>query len=70
MGYFANGTEGMIYEDKYCDHCKRMIDGICPIWDLHQLHNYNECNNKDSMLHELIPVRNTTNLKCNYFVRE
>ena len=41
----------------------------CPVWFAHQEHNYDECNNKDSILHKLIP-RNEKgwNDKCLMFV--
>ena len=43
MGYFSNGTEGMIYEDTYCVKCvnyRDLDDGRsegCPVWDAHHL---------------------------------
>ena len=54
MGYFSNGTEGMDYEYKYCDHCVHQ-DDPCAVWLAHLVKNYDECNNKDSILHMLIP---------------
>ena len=67
MGYFANGTESMIYEEKYCSKCIHNED--CTISLLHLTHNYDECNNDDSMLHVLIP-RNEKgfNEKCTMFI--
>lgn len=68
MAYFPNGTSGMLYEEKYCDKC--IHSGNCVIWDLHMFHNYDECNNKDSMLHVLIP-RNEDgigNKQCSMFI--
>jgi len=59
MGYFSNGAEGMSYEARYCDHCHHQNgpDGEsgCDVWLAHNLHNYTECNNKESILHLLIP---------------
>ena len=55
MGYFSNGTEGMLYRDQYCDRCKHDVDSDCPVWLVHLLYNSDECNNKDSILHKLIP---------------
>jgi len=53
MGYFSNGTEGMMYEDQYCSRC---IHGdSCAVWAAHMIHNYDECNNDNSILHMLIP---------------
>lgn len=54
MGYFSNGSEGMDYEERYCDRCKHQAAG-CAVWLAHMLHNYKECNNKESILNLLIP---------------
>lgn len=69
MGYFSNGNEGMDYEARYCDHC--VHNGKCTVWLLHNLHNYKECNNNDSMLHTLIPRSKDGigNEKCTMFHR-
>ena len=59
MGYFSNGTEGMDYEARYCDRCVHQgpEDGPgCAVWFAHFLHNYDECNNDESILHLLIPL--------------
>jgi hypothetical protein len=70
MGYFSNGTAGMIFEAENCAKCAHGIDPVssemlpCPVWGLHLKHNYQECNNPDSMLHELIPKGEE---KCNMF---
>lgn len=53
MGYFSNGTEGMLYEEEWCDRCTHQ-EG-CAVWMAHLIHNYDECNKKDSILHMLIP---------------
>lgn len=58
MGYFSNGTEGELYYEHYCARCIHDDEEngkYCSIWSLHLLHNYKECNNKESMLHVLIP---------------
>ena len=46
MGYFANGTAGMDYQEKYCVKCvhwrsrgKATFES-CPVWDLHQEYGY------------------------------
>ena len=71
MGYFSNGTEGMLYEEGWCDRCvHRDADGSgCPVWNAHLLYNYQECNNKDSILHLLIPRENNglSNGRCLMF---
>jgi hypothetical protein len=63
MGYFSNGTEGMIYEEHYCQRCIHVdrepgVDKPCPIWMAHLLFAYEECNrdsNAHTMLDMLIP---------------
>jgi len=58
MGYFSNGTAGMDYAARYCDKCQHQgpPDGPgCSVWLAHELYNYDECNNKNSILHILIP---------------
>ena len=59
MGYFSNGTEGLMYEEEYCEKCihGQSEDGCvkCPLWGMQYDHNYEECNKPDSLLHELIP---------------
>ena len=76
MGYFSNGTEGDIYEAEYCDNCVHQngADGEspCVIWTAHLLLNYEECNNKDSILHMLIPRSKDGpwNERCQMFWRK
>ena len=72
MGYFANGSEGESYQQRYCDRCLHdnpEKEVYCPIWNLHLQDNYRECNNKQSYLHILIP-RNEGggNGRCTMFV--
>lgn len=71
MAYFPNGTAGEMYEAKYCDHCihQKPDDGGCAVWLAHMLHNYDECNKKDSILHLLIPRKGVENEQCTMFVR-
>ncbi len=69
MGYFSNGTEGAIYEDRYCSRCIHSdlgpgkeigVDKPCPIWMMHLLYAYELCNEKDHpgkvMLDTFIPL--------------
>lgn len=63
MGYFSNGSEGEGYEEQWCSRCLHN-DG-CAVWSAHQLHNYEECNKPDSILHMLIPRDNG---QCRMFV--
>jgi hypothetical protein len=67
MGTFSNGTEGEIYREQYCDRCIHGND--CAVWLAHEIHNYDECNNKDSILHMLIPLSNDGlgNEQCSMF---
>ena len=73
MGYFSTGSEGMDYEARYCDRCVHQgpPDGPgCAVWGAHLVANYDECNNKDSILHWLIP-RNERheNEQCLMFIK-
>jgi hypothetical protein len=69
MAYFPNGTASEMYYDKYCTRCKFDRNGDCPIWGLHLLHNYEECNKEDSFLHVLIPRCKDVldNEQCRFF---
>lgn len=71
MGYFACGSEGMDYEERYCRRCIHGVDEACPVMNAHLLFNYDECNKPDSILHMLIPRSRDglTNLKCAMFVK-
>lgn len=68
MGYFSNGTEGMAYQERYCNKCIHDVSEDCAIWAAHLVFNYKECNNKNSILHMLIP-RDTQgyNEQCKMF---
>ena len=72
MGYFANGTEGEIYEAEYCSRCvhKSTDEKPCAVWMAHFLKNYEECNNDKSILHMLIPISKDGlhNLQCRMFL--
>ena len=69
MGYFANGTEGQMYEEQYCERC---IHGgwTCPIWTLHMMHNYEQHKEPKIalMLDTLIPRKGCFNEECKMFV--
>lgn len=68
MGYFSNGAEGMRYEETHCFKC-RHING-CAVWEAQMIHNYDECNNDNSILDLLIPrsADKLSNDKCRMFV--
>ena len=64
MAYFANGAEGLFYQEHYCFNCKNYRDKKdgrdcgCAIWDLHLFYSYELCNSKSKakvMLDFLIP---------------
>jgi hypothetical protein len=57
MGYFPNGDAGKAYEEQYCERCvhQKPDDGGCAVWLAHMVHNYDECNKDESILHLLIP---------------
>ena len=76
MACFSNGTEGDDYTDKYCAKCVHWRDdghGVgCPVWDIHLLYAYEECNTKSNakdMLETLIPTNPKTRLaeQCEMF---
>jgi hypothetical protein len=69
VGYFANGSEGCSYESKYCEKCIHLIlEHGCPCLDAHMHWNYDECNNKDSILHKMIPRdKDGFNEQCIFF---
>jgi hypothetical protein len=68
MAYFSNGTEGLMYQERYCMRCQnwgrdRLTDKSgepgCPIWDAHLLYAYEECNSESNakyILDALIPM--------------
>jgi hypothetical protein len=74
VGYFSNGTEGLMYEERYCSRCIHYGDAEgpgCPVMNLHWLHNYDEANNDASMLHVLIPrTEEGENQQCAMFVEQ
>jgi hypothetical protein len=73
VGYFSNGSEGEAYEAFYCDRCVHQLgpDGNsgCAVWFAHLLHNYDDCDNPNSILHLLIPRSkdDLDNAQCRLF---
>jgi len=74
MGYFPNGTAGMDYGARWCDHCVHNptdpeAEG-CAVWLSHLLYNYDECNNDKSILDALIPRSESglNNEQCKMFL--
>jgi hypothetical protein len=70
MAYFSNGTEGVAYQERYCNRCLHDINERCPIWLLHLLHNSAGANNPEHFLHALIPRTKDglDNERCELFV--
>lgn len=67
MGYFSNGTEGLDHEARSCDRCIHQ-DDPCAVTRAHMLHNYDECNKKESILHLLIQrLPDGSNGQCTMF---
>jgi len=55
MGYFANGTEGAMFEEAWCSRCVHSditpgkeigVDPPCPVWMAHAIYAYDLCNKK------------------------
>lgn len=69
MGYFSNGTEGAMYEERYCSRCVHSDirddkeigaadNPACPVWFAHLLFAYEETgseSNAEMILDLLIP---------------
>jgi hypothetical protein len=73
MAYFSNGTEGEMYHEQWCSRCLHDnpdAERLCPIWGLHLMRNYDDCNNDNSVLHVLIPrsADKLSNERCTMFV--
>lgn len=79
MGYFSNGSEGDMYEKKYCSKCvhapdyKKSLD--CPILALHEIWNYEQhgeddvSKEKKLILESFIPqTEGHCNCQCTMFV--
>jgi hypothetical protein len=79
MGYFSNGTEGMMYESEYCENCRNYIErdnsGVksCPIMDAHMHANYDQFSKSKyskslkEVLETLIPTDGIYNDTCSMF---
>jgi len=44
MAYFANGSEGMCFDEQCC-RCK-YGEGSCPVYFVQSMYNYDACNNE------------------------
>jgi hypothetical protein len=73
MGYFSNGTDGEMYYETFCANCVHNGDEdgpYCPVWAAHKEYNYRDCNDKNSILHILIPRKGVENEECTMFIRK
>ena len=70
MGYFSNGTEGVMYQEKWCERCVHDIDHDCAVWTLQLLHNYNAVATPAHPIHTLIPRDGIGNGECRMFVEK
>lgn len=78
MGYFSNGSEGMDYEEAYCEKCVNYRDNGsgslgCPIMDAHAFANYDQHQeaekNLKTVLNLLIPrAEDGSNEECAMFL--
>ncbi len=69
MGYFANGTEGDLFESENCNRCvHENAKNGCPVMMAHVLFSYDLCNKQDDpgkvILDMLIPRDGAYNAKC------
>ena len=76
MGYFANGTEGERYYQRWCARCANRPhadDECCPIWLVHLVHSYAANGDAREILNALIPPGDAVtreNGQCTMFVEE
>lgn len=77
MAYFSNGTEGMIWEEQWCNRCVHNKDpeedGGCVVLFVHLLHNYDQTDNEalESVLGCLIPTNEDGFAgECKMFIEE
>lgn len=68
MGYFANGTEGDMFESSQCAKCAHNTEAGCPVMLAHILFSYELCNKKEHpgkvILDMLIPRDGAYNGPC------
>lgn len=67
MGYFSNGTEGMMYQEQWCGRCANDVNQDCAVWLAHLIANSEGANNPESILHLLIPLDGVQNKQCRMF---
>ena len=67
MGYFANSTEGEVFQANNCEKCMNWRHDAnagygCPVWDAHLLFNYED--KVKSLLNILIERTKDGGNKC------
>ena len=71
MGYFSNGTEGVMYQERYCERCVHFKpeDGGCMVWLAHIDMNYKQHDVPavKEILDLLIPREGIENQECSMF---
>lgn len=66
MGYFPNGTAGMLYQEQYCDRCIHDDQNDCPIWNAHLMFNGKDTH--EGILEMFIPRdERGENQECRFF---
>ena len=70
MAYFPNGTAWACWADDNCFECRHFDDG-CPIDLLHNLYNYDQCDDERlrSILSTFIPETSGSVGRCAMFVK-
>lgn len=72
MGYFPNGTSGMLYQEEWCVRCVHDVNEDCPVWAAHLMYSSRDCNDPASILHMLIPIAEDglSNERCLMFAED
>jgi hypothetical protein len=74
MAYFSNGTEGHLYQERYCNRCVHDLKQGCPVWALHLAFNgeqHDKQGNRAGTVHDflntLIPMDGIHAGECRLF---
>jgi len=69
MAYFANGTEGQHYQNRWCEKCVHFnrVYG-CPMLSAHMDFPAEGIYRPSSVLHCVIPMKGVQPQKCAYWV--
>jgi hypothetical protein len=75
MGYFPNGTDGAIFEEKYCMRCTHygLVNGEfpaggCPVWVVHLVYNYDQLDDGQEKLKDVLSTLIPN--ECRMFILE